>query len=152
LYNKISCWNWCSSIKCNFVCKKWFKNKNVKIISDGGIKYSGDLAKAFAAGADAVMIGSLFAGTDETPGKLIKKNGKLFKSFRGMGSVGAMNKGSADRYFQKKQKDTSKYVPEGVEGFVKYKGDVGSIIYKLIGGLEIFYGLSWIKKYIKIKK
>ena len=79
------------------------KNKNVKIISDGGIKYSGDLAKAFAAGADAVMIGSLFAGTDETPGKLIKKNGKLFKSFRGMGSVGAMNKGSADRYFQKKQ-------------------------------------------------
>ena len=80
------------------------KNKNVKIISDGGIKYSGDLAKAFAAGADAVMIGSLFAGTDEAPGKLIKKNGKLFKSFRGMGSVGAMNKGSADRYFQTKQK------------------------------------------------
>ena len=87
------------------------KNKNVKIISDGGIKYSGDLAKAFAAGADAVMIGSLFAGTDEAPGKLIKKNGKLFKSFRGMGSVGAMNKGSADRYFQTKQKDISKYVP-----------------------------------------
>ena len=68
------------------------------------------------------MIGSLFAGTNETPGKLIKKNGQLFKSFRGMGSVGAMNKGSADRYFQKKQKDSSKYVPEGVEGFVKYKG------------------------------
>ena len=79
------------------------KKNKVKIISDGGIKYSGDLAKAFAAGADAVMIGSLFAGTDETPGKLIKKNGKLFKSFRGMGSVGAMNKGSADRYFQSKQ-------------------------------------------------
>ncbi len=95
------------------------KNKNVKIISDGGIKYSGDLAKAFAAGADAVMIGSLFAGTDETPGKLIKKNGKLYKSFRGMGSVGAMNKGSADRYFQSKQKDQSKYVPEGVEGLAK---------------------------------
>ena len=73
------------------------KNKNVKIISDGGIKYSGDLAKAFAAGADAVMVGSLFAGTDETPGKLIRRGGKLFKSFRGMGSVGAMNKGSADR-------------------------------------------------------
>ena len=82
-----------------------FKNKNVKIISDGGIKYSGDLAKAFAAGADAVMIGSLFAGTDEAPGKLIKINSKLFKSFRGMGSVGAMSKGSADRYFQTKQKD-----------------------------------------------
>ncbi len=116
------------------------KSKKVKIISDGGIKYSGDLAKAFAAGADAVMIGSLFAGTDETPGKLIKKNGKLFKSFRGMGSVGAMNKGSADRYFQKKQKDISKYVPEGVEGFVKYKGDVGSIIYKLVGGLKSSMG------------
>ena len=116
------------------------KNKDIKVISDGGIKYSGDLAKAFAAGADAVMIGSLFAGTDETPGKLIKKNGKLFKSFRGMGSVGAMNKGSADRYFQSKQKDTSKYVPEGVEGFAKYKGKVKNIIFKLIGGLKSSMG------------
>jgi IMP dehydrogenase len=128
-----------------------FKNKNIKIISDGGIKYSGDLAKAFAAGADAVMIGSLFAGTDETPGKLIKKNGKLFKSFRGMGSVGAMNKGSADRYFQTKQKDTSKYVPEGVEGFVKYKGDVGSIIFKLIGGLKSSMGYLGSKEIIKLR-
>ncbi len=127
------------------------KNKKVKIISDGGIKYSGDLAKAFAAGADAIMIGSLFAGTDETPGKLIKKNGKLFKSFRGMGSVGAMNKGSADRYFQKKQKDTSKYVPEGVEGFVKYKGDVGSILYKLIGGLKSSMGYLGSKTIIKLR-
>ena len=116
------------------------KNKNVKIISDGGIKYSGDLAKAFAAGADAVMIGSLFAGTDEAPGKLIKRNGKLFKSFRGMGSVGAMNKGSADRYFQKKQKDISKYVPEGVEGFSKYKGKVSKVIFKLVGGLRSSMG------------
>jgi len=127
------------------------KNKNVKIISDGGIKYSGDLAKAFAAGADAVMIGSLFAGTDETPGKLIKKNGKLFKSFRGMGSVGAMNKGSADRYFQKKQKDISKYVPEGVEGFVKYKGDVRRIIYKLIGGLKSSMGYLGSSEIIKLR-
>ena len=127
------------------------KNKNVKIISDGGIKYSGDLAKAFAAGADAVMIGSLFAGTDETPGKLIKKNGKLFKSFRGMGSVGAMNKGSADRYFQSKQKDTSKYVPEGVEGFAKYKGDVESIIYKLIGGLRSSMGYLGSKNILKLR-
>ncbi len=117
-----------------------FKNKNVKIISDGGIKYSGDLAKAFAAGADAVMIGSLFAGTDEAPGKLIKKVGKLFKSFRGMGSVGAMNKGSADRYFQSRQKDSSKYVPEGVEGLVKYKGKVDKIIFKLVGGLRSSMG------------
>ena len=127
------------------------KNKNVKIISDGGIKYSGDLAKAFAAGADAVMIGSLFAGTDEAPGKLIKKNGKLFKSFRGMGSVGAMNKGSADRYFQTKQKDISKYVPEGVEGFAKYKGDVGTIIYKLIGGLRSSMGYLGSKNITKLK-
>ena len=120
--------------------KNGIKNKNTKIIADGGIKYSGDLAKAFAAGADAVMIGSLFSGTDEAPGKVIERNGKLFKSFRGMGSVGAMNKGSADRYFQLKQKDMSKYVPEGVEGFSKYKGDVGSIIYKLIGGLRSSMG------------
>ena len=116
------------------------KNKNVKIISDGGIKYSGDLAKAFAAGADAVMIGSLFAGTDEAPGKLLKRNGKLFKSFRGMGSVGAMNKGSADRYFQLKQKDTSKYVPEGVEGLAKYKGKIDKVIFKLVGGLRSSMG------------
>ena len=116
------------------------RNKKIKIISDGGIKYSGDLAKAFAAGADAVMIGSLFSGTNETPGKLIRRNGKLFKSFRGMGSVGAMNKGSADRYFQSKQKDTSKYVPEGVEGFVKYKGKVADIVFKLIGGLRSSMG------------
>ena len=129
------------------------KNKNVKIISDGGIKYSGDLAKAFAAGADAVMIGSLFAGTDETPGKLIKRNGKFFKSFRGMGSVGAMNKGSADRYFQSKQKDISKYVPEGVEGFAKYKGKVSNIIYKLIGGLRSSMGYLGSKqiKYLRDK-
>ncbi len=94
------------------------------LVADGGIKFSGDISKALAAGADAVMIGSLFAGTNESPGKIIKKNGKYFKSFRGMGSVGAMNKGSADRYFQKKQKDPSKYVPEGVEGLVKYKGPI----------------------------
>ena len=128
-------------------------NKNIKIISDGGIKYSGDLAKAFAAGADAVMIGSLFAGTDEAPGKIIKKNGKLFKSFRGMGSVGAMNKGSADRYFQSKQKDSSKYVPEGVEGLAKYKGKVGDIIYNLIGGLRSSMGYLGSKqiKYLRKK-
>ena len=129
------------------------KNKKVKIIADGGVKYSGDLAKAFAAGADAVMIGSLFAGTDEAPGKIIKRNGKFFKSFRGMGSVGAMNKGSADRYFQIKQKDMSKYVPEGVEGFSKYKGDVANIIFKLIGGLRSSMGYLGSKqiKYLRNK-
>jgi len=129
------------------------KKSKVKIISDGGIKYSGDLAKAFAAGADAVMIGSLFAGTNETPGKLIKKNGKLFKSFRGMGSVGAMNKGSADRYFQSKQKDNSKYVPEGVEGLAKYKGKVSKVIFKLVGGLRSSMGYLGSKqiKYLRKK-
>ena len=132
--------------------KKGVKDKNTKIISDGGIKYSGDIAKALSAGADAVMIGSLFAGSLETPGNLIKKNGKLYKSFRGMGSVGAMNKGSADRYFQTKQKDTSKYVPEGVEGFVKYKGNVKSIIYKLIGGLKSSMGYLGAKKVSLLKK
>jgi IMP dehydrogenase len=131
--------------------KKGAKNKNVKIISDGGIKYSGDIAKALAAGADGVMIGSLFAGTSEAPGKLIKKNGKLYKKFRGMGSVGAMNKGSADRYFQKKQNDVSKYVPEGVEGLVKFKGDVGNIIYKLVGGLKSSMGYLGSKKIINLR-
>ena len=131
--------------------KKAVKNNKTKIISDGGIKYSGDIAKAIAAGADAVMIGSLFAGTLETPGKLIKKNGILYKSFRGMGSVGAMNKGSADRYFQKKQVDMSKYVPEGVEGFSKFKGNVNNIIYKLIGGLKSSMGYLGAKKIVNLK-
>ena len=131
--------------------KKGVKNDKTKIISDGGIKYSGDIAKAIAAGADAVMIGSLFAGTLETPGRLIKKNGILYKNFRGMGSVGAMNKGSADRYFQNKQKDISKYVPEGVEGFVKFKGNISSILYKLIGGLKSSMGYLGAKNIINLK-
>ena len=132
--------------------KKGVKNKKVSIISDGGIKFSGDIAKALAAGADAVMIGSLFAGTVEAPGKIIKKNGQLYKNFRGMGSVGAMNKGSADRYFQKIQKNTSKYVPEGVEGLVKFKGNVEKIIYKLIGGLKSSMGYLGSKKIINLRK
>ncbi len=126
--------------------RKGIGKKKVTIIADGGIKFSGDISKALVAGADAVMIGSLFAGTDESPGKLVKKNGKYFKSFRGMGSIGAMNKGSADRYFQTKQKDISKYVPEGVEGLVKYKGSVNKIIYQLIGGLKSSMGYLGTKK------
>ena len=132
--------------------KKGIKNKKVSIISDGGIKFSGDIVKALAAGADAVMIGSLFAGTTETPGKLIKKNGQLYKNFRGMGSIGAMNKGSADRYFQKKYKDTSKYVPEGVEGLVKFKGNVENIIYQLTGGLKSSMGYLGSKKIQDLRK
>ena len=120
--------------------KKALKNYRTKIISDGGIKFSGDLAKAIAAGADAIMIGSLFSGTIESPGKIIKHKGKLYKNFRGMGSVGAMAAGSVDRYYQKKTKDVSKYVPEGVEGLVKFKGTVEKIIYDLIGGLKSSMG------------
>ena len=120
--------------------KKALKNYKTKIVSDGGIKFSGDLAKAIAAGADAVMIGSLFSGTIESPGKIIKYKGKFYKNFRGMGSVGAMSVGSADRYYQKKSKDVSKYVPEGVEGMVKFKGTVEKIIYNLIGGLKSSMG------------
>ena len=131
--------------------RKGVGRKKVSIIADGGIKFSGDISKALAAGADAVMIGSLFAGTNESPGKIIKKNGKLFKNFRGMGSIGAMNKGSADRYFQTKQKDTSKYVPEGVEGLVKYKGSVEKIIYRLIGGLKSSMGYLGKKKIINLR-
>ena len=127
------------------------KNKTT-LIADGGIKFSGDLAKALAAGADAVMIGSLFSGTDQAPGKIIKRNGKLFKSFRGMGSIGAMNKGSADRYFQSKQKDSSKYVAEGVEGFVKYKGPVDKIIYQLVGSLKSSMGYLGSPKVIDLRK
>ena len=131
--------------------RKGVGRKKVSIIADGGIKFSGDISKALAAGADAVMIGSLFAGTNESPGKIIKKNGKLYKNFRGMGSIGAMNKGSADRYFQTKQKDTSKYVPEGVEGLVKYKGSVEKIIYRLIGGLKSSMGYLGKKKIINLR-
>ena len=132
--------------------KKGIGKSKTKLIADGGIKFSGDIAKALAAGADAVMIGSLFAGTDQAPGRIIKRNGKLYKNFRGMGSIGAMNKGSADRYFQKMQKDTSKYVAEGVEGFVKYKGSVEKIIYNLVGGLKSSMGYLGAKKIIDLTK
>ena len=120
--------------------KNALRNRKTKIISEGGIKFSGDLAKAIGAGADAVMIGSLFSGTLESPGKIFKRRGKLYKSFRGMGSAGAMAVGSADRYYQKKFKDLSKFVPEGVEGIVKFKGSVNKIIYNLVGGLRSSMG------------
>jgi IMP dehydrogenase len=120
--------------------KKALQNYKTKIISDGGIKFSGDISKAIAAGADAVMIGSLFAGTTESPGKIFKYKGKLYKNFRGMGSAGAMSTGSADRYFQKKNKNISKYVAEGVEGIVQFKGPLNKIIYQLVGGLKSSMG------------
>ena len=132
--------------------KKAMKNKNIKIISDGGIKFSGDIAKALAAGADAIMMGSIFAGTDESPGKKFKFKGKTFKHYRGMGSIGAMSSGSANRYFQKNFKDKSKLVPEGVEGRVEYKGKVSKIIYQLKGGLRSSMGYIGAKKLNEISK
>ena len=120
--------------------KKALNKKKIKIISDGGIKFSGDIAKALAAGADAIMMGSIFAGTDESPGKKFKIKGKIYKVYRGMGSIGAMSAGSANRYFQKNFKDKSKFVPEGVEGRVEYKGKVSDIIYQLQGGLRSSMG------------
>ena len=113
----------------------------VPLIADGGIRFSGDIAKALAAGAYSVMMGSMFAGTDEAPGEVILSQGRTFKSYRGMGSLGAMSHGSADRYFQdNNQGNISKFVPEGIEGMVPYKGPVGAIIYQLMGGLHSSMG------------
>jgi len=110
------------------------------VIADGGIKYSGDLAKALAAGADCAMVGSLLAGTDETPGDVFLYQGRSYKSYRGMGSVGAMARGSADRYFQQDIKDTLKLVPEGIEGQVPYKGSAATVLHQLAGGLRAAMG------------
>ena len=132
--------------------KKALNKKKIKIISDGGIKFSGDIAKALAAGADAIMMGSIFAGTDESPGRKFKVKGKIYKQYRGMGSIGAMSSGSANRYFQKNYKDKSKFVPEGVEGRVEYKGSVSKIIYQLQGGLRSSMGYIGAKNLGEIKK
>jgi IMP dehydrogenase len=113
---------------------------NTPVIADGGIKYSGDLAKAIAAGADCAMVGSLLAGTDETPGEVFIYQGRSYKTYRGMGSVGAMSRGSADRYFQQDIKDSLKLVPEGVEGQVPYKGSVATVLHQLAGGLRAAMG------------
>ncbi|MBX9741809.1 MAG: IMP dehydrogenase, partial [Beijerinckiaceae bacterium] len=116
------------------------RKAGVPIIADGGIKFSGDLAKAIAAGADCVMIGSLLAGTEESPGEVFLFQGRSFKAYRGMGSVGAMARGSADRYFQQDIKDSLKLVPEGIEGQVPYKGPVGAVLHQLAGGLRAAMG------------
>ena len=112
----------------------------VPVIADGGIKYSGDLAKAIAAGASTVMMGSMFAGTEEAPGEVFLYQGRSYKAYRGMGSVGAMARGSADRYFQKEVTDSLKLVPEGIEGQVAYKGQIGAIIHQMVGGLRAAMG------------
>jgi IMP dehydrogenase len=110
------------------------------VIADGGIQYSGDLAKALAAGASSAMLGSMFAGVDEAPGEVFLYQGRSYKAFRGMGSVGAMSSGSADRYFQKDIGDALKLVPEGVEGQTPYKGPIGPVIHQLVGGLRAAMG------------
>ena len=118
------------------------RKKDVPVIADGGVKFSGDLAKAIAAGADCVMLGSLFAGTDESPGEVFLYQGRSYKSYRGMGSVGAMARGSADRYFQQEVQNELKLVPEGVEGRVPHKGPVANVVHQLVGGLKAAMGYT----------
>jgi IMP dehydrogenase len=118
------------------------RDSGVPVIADGGIKYSGDLAKAIAAGADTAMLGSLLAGTDEAPGEVVLYQGRSYKSYRGMGSLGAMARGSADRYFQAEVRDQLKLVPEGVEGRVPYRGPVGPVLHQLVGGLKAAMGYT----------
>jgi len=123
-------------------CARAAAEHDVPIIADGGIKFSGDITKALAAGANAVMIGSLFAGTEESPGETILYQGRSYKAYRGMGSLSAMAKGSADRYFQEGDGSLSKLVPEGIEGMVPYKGTVHNMLLQLTGGLRSGMGLA----------
>ncbi|MDN5248361.1 MAG: IMP dehydrogenase [Wolbachia endosymbiont of Tyrophagus putrescentiae] len=127
------------------------KARNVRLIADGGIKYSGDIAKAIAAGADSVMIGSIFAGTDESPGEIIVYKGRAYKSYRGMGSISAMKRGSASRYFQDKDVKL-KLVPEGVEGRVPFKGPASGVIHQLVGGLRAAMGYTGNKNIEEMRK
>jgi IMP dehydrogenase len=123
-------------------CAEAGHKAGVPVIADGGIRTSGDMAKALAAGASTVMIGSLLAGTDEAPGETFLYQGRAYKSYRGMGSVGAMGRGSADRYFQGDIKDQLKLVPEGIEGQVAYKGPAKDVIHQLIGGIKAAMGYT----------
>ncbi len=121
-------------------CTRVAKKHNIPVIADGGIRQSGDITKAIAAGASSVMVGSLFAGLKESPGQLVIYKGRQFKEYRGMGSLGAMVKGSAERYGQSSSTEKSKLVPEGVEGRVPYRGTLGDFIYQLVGGLRAGMG------------
>ncbi len=116
------------------------QKSGIPVIADGGIKFSGDISKALAAGADCAMVGSLFAGTDESPGEVFLYQGRSYKAYRGMGSVGAMARGSADRYFQQDIRDELKLVPEGIEGQVPYKGPMDRVLHQLVGGLRSSMG------------
>ncbi len=128
------------------------KQKNIPLIADGGIRYTGDMVKALAAGADCVMMGSIFAGTEESPGETIIYEGRKFKEYRGMGSLGAMATGSSDRYFQDVEDDVKKYVPEGIEGRVAYKGTLKEIVYQYTGGLRAGMGYCGAKNLDELKK
>jgi IMP dehydrogenase len=128
------------------------RKHGIPAIADGGVKYSGDLAKAIAAGAGCAMLGSLFAGTDESPGEVVLYQGRSYKSYRGMGSLGAMARGSADRYFQQEVRDSLKLVPEGVEGRVPYKGPITNIIHQLVGGLRAAMGYTGCKTITQFQK
>ena len=132
-------------------CSKVANKYDIPIIADGGIKYSGDVVKAIAAGADCVMVGSLFAGTEEAPGEKILFQGRSYKIYRGMGSLGAMACGSRDRYFQDEIENESKFVPEGIEGKVPYKGELSESIYQLIGGLRAGMGYTGAKNIHELK-
>jgi IMP dehydrogenase len=125
--------------------------RNIPLIADGGIRYTGDMVKAIAAGADCVMMGSIFAGTEESPGDTIIYEGRKFKEYRGMGSLGAMSVGSSDRYFQDPEADVKKYVPEGIEGRVAYKGLVKEIVYQYVGGLRAGMGYCGAKNINELK-
>jgi IMP dehydrogenase len=113
---------------------------DIPLVADGGIRYSGDISKAIAAGANAVMLGGLFAGTEEAPGETVLYQGRSYKAYRGMGSLGAMQQGAADRYFQEPEANPDKLVPEGIEGRVPYKGPVAAVIHQLMGGLRASMG------------
>jgi IMP dehydrogenase len=128
------------------------KEKNIPLIADGGIRYTGDMVKALAAGANCVMMGSIFAGTEESPGETIIYEGRKFKEYRGMGSLGAMNQGSSDRYFQDVEDDVKKYVPEGIEGRVAYKGLVKEIVYQYTGGLRAGMGYCGAKNIAELQQ
>ena len=132
-------------------CKRAAKKYHIPLIADGGIKYSGDITKALAVGADSVMIGSLFAGTEESPGEVVLYKGRSYKEYRGMGSIGAMKKGSKDRYFQEEAED-DKLVPEGIEGRVSYKGPLSACVYQLLGGVRSGMGYCGAKNIKELKE
>ena len=134
-----------------FECAKAAARSGVPVIADGGIKQTGDIAKAIAAGADAVMIGGLFAGVDETPGEMVLYEGRSYKYYRGMGSLGAMKQGSKDRYFQDAEDDIAKLVPEGIEGRVPHKGPLGETIYQMVGGLRAAMGYCGTRTIAELK-